>query len=141
MINWELENVFNEALEHKKSIITKFAKGMSIMNNGIKFQQFSDGIEILNMNRGGDLYQEISAEEYDFFYDDGLEAGCVQVAITNCLHKLKIIEQNIKTEVNTRKNDKHIQNLKNRRETILNKFTNHKIKLNQIKSNQNGELF
>jgi hypothetical protein len=62
------------------------------------------------------------------------------VKINNCIHKLKIIEENIKTEVNTRKNDKHIQNLKNRREKILQKYTINKNKLNQIKSNQNGKL-
>ena len=72
---------------------------------------------------------------YDFFYDEGWEIGCYKVKINNCLHKLKIIEENIKTEVNTRKNDKHIQNLKTRREKILQKYTINKNKLNQIKSN------
>jgi hypothetical protein len=138
MINWDLERIFQEAIEDRKSIVTKFSKGMSVINNGIKFLQFPDRIEIMNMGKGGDYFKELTAQEYDFFYDDGLEAGCIQVAINNCLHKLKIIEENIKTEVNTRKNDKHIQNLKNRREVILNKFTNHKIKLNKLKSNQNG---
>jgi len=63
------------------------------------------------------------------------------VAISNCLYKLDIIENNIKTEVNTRKNDKHIQNLKNSREKILNKYTINKRKLNKLKSKQNGKLF
>ena len=38
------------------------------------------------------------------------------------MYKLKIIEHRIKQEVNTRKNDKHIQNLKNRREKNINKI-------------------
>ena len=52
--------------------------------------------------------------------------------MSNCLHKLSIIESRIKTELNTRKNDKHIQNLKNRRETLLNKYTNLKTELNNL---------
>jgi hypothetical protein len=52
--------------------------------------------------------------------------------MSNCVHKLGIIEERIKKELNTRKNDKHIQNLKTRRETLLNKYAQLKQKLNQI---------
>ena len=108
----------------------------SVIANGIKIQKFPDRIEILNMGKGGDYFKECSLEEYDYFYDYGWVIGCFKVRINNCLHKLKIIEENIKTEVNTRKNDKHIQNLKSRRESILNKYTINVNKLNQIKSNE-----
>jgi hypothetical protein len=43
-----------------------------------------------------------------------------------------LIEDKIKTELNTRKNDKHIQNLKSRREALLQKYANLKIKLNKL---------
>ena len=41
-------------------------------------------------------------------------------------------ENKIKTELNTRKNDKHIQNLKTRRENLLNKYTNLKTEFNNL---------
>jgi len=141
MIIEELYYLFEEALNDRKAIETKTKKMHSVIANGIKIQKFSDRIEILNTGKGGDYFQECTLEEYDFFYDEGWEVGCYKVKINNCLHKLKIIEENIKTEVNTRKNDKHIQNLKTRREKILQKYTINKNKLNQIKSNQNGKLF
>ncbi len=134
MIIDDLDYIFHEALQDRKAIKTKTSKVHSVIANGIKIQKFSDRIEILNMGKGGDYFKECSPQEYQFFYEDGWLIGCYRVKINNCLHKLKIIEEKIKTEVNTRKNDKHIQNLKSRRESILQKYTINKNKLNQIKS-------
>ena len=121
-----------QALEDPKSIKNVLPKGVSVIGRGVKIQQFDDGIQILNMGKGGDYFKECSNEEYDFFYRDGWRKGCTQVSMSNCLHKLSIIESRIKTELNTRKNDKHIQNLKNRRESLLNKYTNLKSELNKL---------
>ena len=132
MIIEELYYIFEEALNDRKAIETKTKKVHSVIANGVKIQKFSDRIEILNMGKGGDYFQECTLEEYDFFYDEGWEIGCYKVKINNCIHKLKIIEENIKTEVNTRKNDKHIQNLKNKREKALQKHAELKLKLNQL---------
>ena len=126
------KDIMTQALEDPKSIKNVLPKGVSVIGRGVKIQQFDDGIQILNMGKGGDYFKECSNEEYDFFYRDGWRKGCTQVSMSNCLHKLSIIESRIKTELNTRKNDKHIQNLKNRRETLLNKYTNLKSELNKL---------
>tara|TARA_Y100001937_G_C6884102_1_gene226054 strand:- start:66 stop:458 length:393 start_codon:yes stop_codon:yes gene_type:complete len=126
------KDIMNQALGDPKSIKNVLPKGVSVIGRGVKIQQFDDGIQILNMGKGGDYFKECSDEEYDFFYKDGWRKGCTQVSMSNCLHKLSIIESRIKTELNTRKNDKHIQNLKNRRETLLNKYTNLKTELNNL---------
>ena len=126
------KDIMTQALEDPKSIKNVLPKGVSVIGRGVKIQQFDDGIQILNMGKGGDYFKECSNEEYDFFYRDGWGKGCTQVSMSNCLHKLSIIESRIKTELNTRKNDKHIQNLKNRRETLLNKYTNLKSELNKL---------
>ena len=125
-------DIMKQALEDPKSIKNILPKGVSVIGRGVKIQQFDDGIQILNMGKGGDYFKECSNEEYDFFYRDGWRKGCTQVSMSNCLHKLSIIESRIKTELNTRKNDKHIQNLKNRRESLLNKYTNLKSELNKL---------
>ena len=125
-------DIMKQALEDPKSIKNILPKGVSVIGRGVKIQEFEDGVQILNMGKGGDYFKECSDEEYDFFYRDGWRKGCTQVSMSNCLHKLSIIESRIKTELNTRKNDKHIQNLKNRRETLLNKYTNLKTELNKL---------
>ena len=125
-------DIMKQALEDPKSIKNILPKGVSVIGRGVKIQEFEDGVQILNMGKGGDYFKECSDEEYDFFYRDGWRKGCTQVSMSNCLHKLSIIESRIKTELNTRKNDKHIQNLKNRRETLLNKYTNLKSELNKL---------
>ena len=125
-------DIMKQALEDPKSIKNILPKGVSVIGRGVKIQEFEDGVQILNMGKGGDYFKECSDEEYDFFYRDGWRKGCTQVSMSNCLHKLAIIESRIKTELNARKNDKHIQNLKNRRETLLNKYTNLKSELNKL---------
>ena len=125
-------DIMKQALEDPKSIKNILPKGVSVIGRGVMIQEFEDGIQILNMGKGGDYFKECSNEEYDFFYRDGWRKGCTQVSMSNCLHKLSIIESRIKTELNTRKNDKHIQNLKNRRESLLNKYTNLKSELNKL---------
>ncbi len=129
-----LIEIYNEAKEDPRAIITEFSNRESIINKGCKIQKFSDRIEILNMGKGGDYFRICTKDEYDFFYIHGWKVGVILLALSNCQYKLDIIKERIKKEVNTRKNDKHIQNLKNRREAIMVKFTNYKRKLNQIKS-------
>ena len=125
-------DIMKQALEDPKSIKNILPKGVSVIGRGVKILEFEDGNQLLNMGKGGDYFKECSNEEYDFFYRDGWRKGCTQVSMSNCLHKLSIIESRIKTELNTRKNDKHIQNLKNRRESLLNKYTNLKSELNKL---------
>ena len=91
MIIEELYYIFEEALNDRKAIETKTKKVHSVIANGVKIQKFSDRIEILNIGKGGDYFQECTLEEYDFFYDEGWEVGCYKVKINNCIHKLKII--------------------------------------------------
>ena len=114
-----LIDIYNEASQDPRAIITKYNQRESVISKGCKIQKFRDRIEILNMGKGGDYFKICTTEEYKFFYLGGWKIGVLKLATSNCLHKLKIIKQRIKKEVNTRKNDKHIQNLKN--------------KLNQIK--------
>ena len=55
------------------------------------------------------------------------------------MFKLKLIEKKIQTEVNTRKNDKHIQNLKKRRENVLKKYYKTKRKLLKINTHDKNK--
>ncbi len=126
------KDILFQALEDPKSIKSILPKGVSVLGRGAKIQEFDDVIQILNMGKGGDYFKECTDDEYGFFYEEGWRKGCTLLGMNNCIHKLSIIESKIKTELNTRKNDKHIQNLKNRRETLLNKYANFKTELNKL---------
>jgi hypothetical protein len=134
---YNLKQVFIQAKLCNNSIQEDMPYGESVLSKGIKIQKFSDRIEILDLNRNGDYYKVIENDHYDFFYEYGWIIGCLKLNIENCLFKLKLIESKIKTEVNTRKNDKHIQNLKNKREAILIKYANKIKDLNlKLKTNE-----
>ena len=129
---YNLKDVWLQAESDPMAVKQKYGNHETITGVGVKLQMFSDRIEIFNLSKGGNYYKECDEAEYECFYSYGWKEGKIRLAIMNCLFKLNLIEQKIKTEVNTRKNDKHIQNLKNRRESILNKYTKHKQKLNQL---------
>ena len=49
-----------------------------------------------------------------------------------------MIEDRIRNEVNTRKNDKHIKKLKSSRENLLINYSKRKQQLNKIQLNENN---
>tara|TARA_R110002050_G_scaffold258582_1_gene397966 strand:+ start:373 stop:765 length:393 start_codon:yes stop_codon:yes gene_type:complete len=129
---YTLEQIYSQALNTSyPPVKTNTATGQSIIRKGVKIQMFNDKIEILNMGKGGSYYQECNEKEYKFFTDFGWKIGCLCIIAENCLYKLNLIETRIKSEVNTRKNDKHIKRLKNKRSAILIKYATYKLKLNQ----------
>jgi|TARA_R110000787_G_scaffold4016_2_gene15652 hypothetical protein len=136
---YNLTDLYNQALENSPIHIVK-RNGEILIDNGFKLQKFSSKTEILNCSKNGDYFQEITIEEYKLFYKNGWKVGCLLMGINNNKRKLQIIEQKMKEEVNSRKNDKFIKNLKTKREFVMNKysfFTQKLIKLN----NKNGKLF
>lgn len=121
---YDLKMIWKEATEDSTSVLHKIPRGENIMGTGVLIQKFRNRhIELLNLNKGGDYYRELDEKEYELFYKYGWKIGSLKLTLSNCMFKLKLIESKIQTEVNTRKNDKHIQNLKKRREIVLKKYT------------------
>ncbi|QDP54079.1 MAG: hypothetical protein GOVbin1629_15 [Prokaryotic dsDNA virus sp.] len=127
---YSLEEIFSQATKDKQGIYQKLKNKIIVINYGYKIQKFKERIEILNCSKGGDYFVECNDEEYLNFYIKGWKTGSILNNLENCKRKLEMIEEKVKMEINTRKNDKYIQHLKNRRELILNKYTNLKNKLN-----------
>ena len=125
---YSLDQLFNQALQDNPIHIKK-EMGDSVINNGFKMQKFQSKIEILNCSRNGDYFQELNKNEYDMFLSNGWVKGCVIMNINNCLHKLKLIEDKMRVEVNSRKNDKFIKNLKTKREYVMNRYSYYTKKL------------
>ena len=127
---YSIEEVYQQALEDSEGY---HSLNKGVINYGVKIQQFPSKTEILNCGRSGDYYQECNTEEYKLFFIHGWEKGGLRLSMMNCKRKLDMIEDNIRNEVNTRKNDKHIQKLKITRENLLIKYSKRKQQLNQIK--------
>jgi len=130
---YTIEDIWNEAYIDSRSSIIPLPKGVAVIGAGVKMQKFGEHIEIFNMNKGGDYFKPLDNDELGLFLIYGWKVGCIKISLSNCKHKLDMIEKKIQNEVNTRKNDKHIQNLKTRRENILLKYTDLRNKLNQVK--------
>tara|TARA_R110000751_G_scaffold55834_4_gene119665 strand:- start:146 stop:532 length:387 start_codon:yes stop_codon:yes gene_type:complete len=127
---YSIEEIYQQALEDSEGYHSLTG---SVINYGVKIQKFSSKTEILNCSRNGNYYQECNAEEYELFFIHGWEKGGLRLSMMNCKRKLDMIEDNIRNEVNTRKNDKHIQKLKITRENLLIKYSKRKQQLNKIK--------
>ena len=96
-------------------------------------------MNIFNTTKGV-FYREISTADYQTFMEYGWVVGIYKMSLSNKKRKLGLIESKIRSEVNSRKNDKHIKSLKKSRTEILKEYNTIRKKLNQllIKSNTNG---
>lgn len=130
------EDIYLQALQDNSAYISSIN---SIINNGVKIQKFDSKIEILNCSRNGNYFQECNKEEYDLFYIHGWHIGGLRLSMMNYKRKLDLIEIRIRSEVNSRKNDKHIKKLKTSRENLLIKYSKRITQLNKIKSNGKKE--
>lgn len=129
---YSLEQIYHQALKDRSSLVST-DKFPCIINYGLKVQRFNSKIEVLNCSYGSGYYREITDKEYGLLLKYGWVDGALRIDINNCHRKLKTIEDRIKNEINSRKNDKYIKGLKKRRETIIKRFTYLKKKLNERK--------
>jgi hypothetical protein len=129
---YTLEDVFEQAENDNYSTSLPLQNGKSYIRPSVIIKKFPNHIDILNVGKGGAYYKDITESELEYFLQNGWVKGSVNVSLNNCTHKLRLVELGIKKEVNTRKNDKYIKGLKNKRDNILKKYAVLKIKLNKI---------
>jgi len=129
---YNVEDIYIQAFNDSNSLKIEKPNVNSVLNYGVKIQKFNSKTEILNCSRSGDYFQECNEEEYNLFFKYGWREGSLRLSLMNYKRKLEVVEENIKKEVNTRKNDKHIQKLKTTRENLLLKYSNRNKQLNQI---------
>ena len=120
---YSLEDIYLQAFKDEAALIKPLDYGISIVNNGVKLQKFPSKTEILNCSKSGDYYQELTEDEYTMFFIYGWNEGGVRLSLMNYKKKLDMIEERMRIEINTRKNDKHIKKLKATRESLLIKYS------------------
>tara|TARA_R110000803_G_scaffold150232_2_gene215635 strand:+ start:105 stop:533 length:429 start_codon:yes stop_codon:yes gene_type:complete len=134
---YNLDQLYCQAMQGEAMRIERNSN-ISYIDVGIKISKFPSKTEILNCSKNGDYFQELTEEEYLMFFNKGWYVGCITLAVSNCVRKLKMIQKKMQEEVNTRKNDKYIKNLKTKREFVMNKYSYYTQKL--IKLNKNDKI-
>jgi hypothetical protein len=134
---YNINDIYNQA-SNDESMRIERNFNVSYINVGVKISKYPSKTEILNCSKNGDYFQEITSNEYKMFYTHGWYVGCIILAISNCVRKLNMIKVKMQEEVNQRKNDKFIKNLKTKREFVMNKYSYYSQKL--IKLNKNEKI-
>tara|TARA_R110002012_G_scaffold50533_1_gene130666 strand:+ start:319 stop:717 length:399 start_codon:yes stop_codon:yes gene_type:complete len=124
----KLNDIFNQANTDEVSINIDGSGYDARLRQGIKITKEENSHHIFNTTIGV-FYQEISEEQYQMFYEYGWVIGVHKLALINYKRKLKVVEDKMRNEVNTRKNDKHIKTLKKARLSLLESYriTSHKL--------------
>ena len=87
-------------------------------------------ITLLNTMKGGDYYMPITKDEVNIFLERGWRIGVYVVTLSNYRLKLEQVENSIRDEMNGKVSDKVIQELKDKRTSLLNSYTELNNKLN-----------
>lgn len=129
-----LNDVFNEAKEDSYCAVldTKYVEARLVFGVKIVRERESGEIEILNTQRGGDFYQEIDVDEYDYFLKKSWRFGVYRVSLSNYRRKLSNIEASIKDVIDTKQSKKQLDSLQTRRLNIMNRYTKITSKLNLL---------
>ena len=93
------------------------------MYKGIKIVKVLDDIRIYNTTTFNLNYQEISEDDYYFFFKNGFKPGVKYVLRKTYKDKINKINDKIQDEVNNRNNKKHYDALKVRRDNLINKYS------------------
>ena len=131
---YTLKEIFKQAKADEFSAVLDGEEFEARILSGIRIEQNINTADTIihNTTIGGDFYKEITDDEYEVFYQKGWRYAVFVLSLSNYRRKLKMIDQKIKREVNTRKNAKHIMNLKAARERIMNSYSKINKKLNLI---------
>jgi hypothetical protein len=128
---YKLTDIFNQANTDEVSINIDGVGYEARLRQGIKITKEDNTFHIFNTTIGV-FYQEISEEQYQTFYEYGWVIGVHKLALINYKRKLRVVENKMRNEVNTRKNDKHIKTLKKARLSLIESYRRASNKLNKL---------
>jgi hypothetical protein len=138
-MNYSKEDIWNQAKEDNYAVGVNGAGYDSRMVYGVKIIKDSDGsIKLFNTMLGGDYYKPISEIDLIDFLENGWRYGVYVLSLSNYCAKLDIVERKIQKEISGRASVKQISGYKVHRDNLISKHRDVTNKLNQLKSNRNG---
>jgi len=117
-----MNKVFDQASRDKTSTRIVTDHSVSYIFKGVKIENRSGDIVILNTKFNGDYYSEISPEEYLVFKRHGWKVGCCVIATKNNSRSLNNVSDKISAEIKTMSNLRRYNTLVKYRDTVINRF-------------------
>lgn len=148
-MNNSLEDVFQQALEHRTTAVSKGEREHFGLWYGVKISKdlLTQQIVIYNTTIGGDYYKEISNSDYERFLINGWELGVSYIRLNNYLRKISNINNLIQTLMNKKKfSNKRYHDYKKARDKYMGnyadtiKLINKSIKKQKNGNNKNNEI-
>jgi len=118
-----LYKIWEEACDDAKAIKIVTKRCESVLFKGIKIISDEEGIRIYNTKKGSLDYQEIDYDDYLYFLKKGFRDGVYHILKRTYKDQIDTINTSIQNEVNQRNNKKHYDYLKQKRDNIINKYT------------------
>jgi hypothetical protein len=103
-MSFSLREVFEQAKEDRLSVNVNASPFEGRLLYGIKIMSCyrikdnANEITILNTQRGGAFYEEISPRDYDLFKSCGWIIGVYILSMSNCISKISRLEETLKLE-------------------------------------------
>ncbi len=132
---YSLDDIFNQSMDDKYAARLNGVGYISNTLYGVKIirDNITSDVEILHAQFSEGYYAELTEEQINVFLEKGWRIGVYVVALSNYCLKLNAIEDKIKDALSRKGSKKFVQMLKDRREEVLNKYTEIKYKLNKTK--------
>lgn len=133
-MRYGLDEIFEQAQQDPYAISLDGNGYKARMVYGVKIVRDDETGEIAieNTLATGDYYTLIKPEEMEIFLDKGWRYGVYVLSLSNYRTKLDRIEDLIREEVNGKNSQKTVDNYRQQRERILNKYSEIKRKLNSL---------
>jgi hypothetical protein len=118
-----MNTLWQDVVEDSKCVAVHGNKQKAYIYRGIKIINNSEGIKIYNTKKSGLNYKEITDEHYYYFLQHGFKKGVSIVLKKTYTEQIDKLNEKIQSEVNNRNNKKHYDSLKQRRETLISKYS------------------
>jgi hypothetical protein len=117
-----MEEFWRQASEYRRCTRLNTSTYSSYIYKGIKIVNENEGGIKIYTSHFGDIYREISKEDYAFFLSFGFRSGVYMLCLRNYNNILNVIKTKVKNEINSRNNQRHYNALREQREHYMNKY-------------------
>jgi hypothetical protein len=119
---FSLDEIFNQAFNDKKSakIIQNGYQSVSLLDVKIIKDDYTHEVDLLNTSKR--YYQKLTSNLFNTFKEKGWRYGVYAVTLSNYRSKLDKVEKSIRDEVNGKRNEKLINQLKATRVSLMSQY-------------------
>ena len=127
-----VESIWEDAFADEMSfhMTNAVTKTEALIFKGYKIEKSDGGIQMLRPV--GEHYEELTGRGCELICNKGWRNGIYTLLLYQYQQELEVISDKIRSEVNTRRNDKHLRSLKKSRERITKDYAKISKQINNI---------